>query len=64
MVGNLELPHDIAGVITFESFVGNSGAGDISAIDWSRLMGDPFAPFRMERNTPWPRAFGRMKDEG
>jgi hypothetical protein len=27
----LELQHDIAGVIAFESFVGNGGAGDIAA---------------------------------
>ena len=31
LVGALQLQHDIAGVIAFESFVGNGGAGDIAA---------------------------------
>ena len=31
LVGAVQLQHDIAGVIGFESFVGNGGAGDIAA---------------------------------
>jgi hypothetical protein len=31
LVRTLELQHDIAGVVEFESFIGNRGAGDVAA---------------------------------
>ncbi len=60
LVRALELQHDIAGVVEFESFVGDSGAGDVAAQLFIATRGRFLELSLTQRDRKWDHPFRRV----